>query len=109
MLNKIIQFSIKNRLIVLLGLFALFVGGIYSISKLPIDAVPDITNNQVLIITSAPSAGAPDVDAVAGLDLRGMLVDGPGELLARLQVSIHLEVLRVTLEDPGSGARFRGS
>ncbi|MCF8422599.1 MAG: efflux RND transporter permease subunit, partial [Chitinophagaceae bacterium] len=47
MLSKIIQFSIKNKLIILLGVLALILGGVYSISKLPIDAVPDITNNQV--------------------------------------------------------------
>ena len=69
MLSKIIQFSIKNKLVILLGLFALVIGGVYSISKLPIDAVPDITNNQVLIITSVPSAGAPDVERLITLPI----------------------------------------
>ena len=62
MLHSIIHFSIKNKLIVGLFVLALIVAGIFAATKLPIDAVPDITNNQVLIITSAPSLGAPDVE-----------------------------------------------
>ena len=55
MLNKIIEFSIKNKLII--GLFTLvLIGyGSYQFTKLPIDAVPDITDNQVQVITSTPN------------------------------------------------------
>jgi len=41
---------------------ALVIFGIYEATKLPIDAVPDITNNQVLVITQAPSFGATDIE-----------------------------------------------
>ncbi|MFZ4057806.1 MAG: CusA/CzcA family heavy metal efflux RND transporter [Ferruginibacter sp.] len=62
MLNKIISFSIRNKLIVGMLVLALVGYGIYSASKLPIDAVPDITNNQVLIITPSPALGAADIE-----------------------------------------------
>lgn len=62
MLNKIIGFSIRNKLIIGLFTFALVIYGIFELTKLPIDAVPDITNNQVQIITSAPSYGATDIE-----------------------------------------------
>jgi cobalt-zinc-cadmium resistance protein CzcA len=62
MLNKIIAFSINNKLIIGLFMFALVSYGIYETTKLPIDAVPDITNNQVQVITSAPSFGATDIE-----------------------------------------------
>lgn len=62
MLNKIIQFSIKNKLIIGLMVLALIIWGIYSVKQLPIDAVPDITNNQVQIITTSPSNGAEDIE-----------------------------------------------
>ncbi len=62
MLHAIIKFSIQNKLIIGLLTFGLIIWGAFSVAKLPIDAVPDITNNQVLIITSAPSLGAPDVE-----------------------------------------------
>ena len=51
MLNKIIHFSIKNKLVVGLLTVALIIWGVWSATKLPLDAVPDITNNQVQIIT----------------------------------------------------------
>ncbi|NUM30996.1 MAG: CusA/CzcA family heavy metal efflux RND transporter [Bacteroidetes bacterium] len=62
MLNKIIAFSIKNKLIIGLFIIALIGFGSYQFTKLPIDAVPDITDNQVQVITTAPSLGAPDIE-----------------------------------------------
>jgi heavy metal efflux system protein len=62
MLNKIIEFSVKNKLIVGLFIVTLIGFGIYQTTKLPIDAVPDITNNQVQVITTAPSFGAKDIE-----------------------------------------------
>ena len=62
MLNKIISFSIRNKLIIGLFVFALVCWGGYEVTRLPIDAVPDITDNQVQVITVSPSLGAPDVE-----------------------------------------------
>ncbi|MGB5006490.1 MAG: CusA/CzcA family heavy metal efflux RND transporter [Ferruginibacter sp.] len=62
MLNKIIEFSIRNKLLVGLFIIALIGYGSYQFTKLPIDAVPDITNNQVQVITIAPSFGATDIE-----------------------------------------------
>lgn len=62
MLNKIIEFSIGNKLIIGLFVIALLGFGMFQTTKLPIDAVPDITNNQVQIITVAPSFGATDIE-----------------------------------------------
>ena len=62
MLNRIIQFSVKNKLIIGLFTIALILYGGYQATQLPIDAVPDITNNQVQIITVAPSFGATDIE-----------------------------------------------
>ena len=62
MLNAIIEFSVKNKLIVGLFVIGLVFYGTYEVTKLPIDAVPDITNNQVQVITVAPSFGATDIE-----------------------------------------------
>lgn len=62
MLNRIIDFSIKNKLIIGLLVLGLIITGVYQFTKLPIDAVPDITDNQVQIITVAPSFGATDIE-----------------------------------------------
>lgn len=62
MLQSIIAFSIRQKLIIGLLVLALIITGVYQTTKLPIDAVPDITNNQVLVITQAPSFGASDIE-----------------------------------------------
>ena len=62
MLNKIITFSIQNKLIIALFIFFLIGFGVYETTRLPIDAVPDITDNQVQVITIAPSFGATDIE-----------------------------------------------
>lgn len=62
MLDKIIHYSIRNKLIIGLFTIALIAWGSYSLTQLPIDAVPDITNNQVQIITAAPSQSALDIE-----------------------------------------------
>lgn len=62
MLNRIIRFSIQNKLIIALFTLGLIIWGVYSLSKLPIDAVPDITNNQVQVITTSPSLAAQEVE-----------------------------------------------
>jgi cobalt-zinc-cadmium resistance protein CzcA len=62
MINNIITFSVRNKLII--GLFTCFIigWGLYSLTKIPIDAVPDITNNQVQIITTSESLAAQEVE-----------------------------------------------
>ncbi|MCC7244416.1 MAG: efflux RND transporter permease subunit, partial [Saprospiraceae bacterium] len=62
MLDKIIHFSIKNKFIVGLFTLALVLWGIFSLSRLPIDALPDITNNQVQILTTSPTLAAQEVE-----------------------------------------------
>lgn len=62
MLHSIITFSIRNKLIIILLTLTLMLWGGYSVTQLPIDAVPDITNNQVQVVTLSPSLAAPDVE-----------------------------------------------
>ena len=62
MINRIIDFSIQNKISIGLLTLALIVGGIWSMTQVPIDAVPDITNNQVQVITQAPNLGTEDIE-----------------------------------------------
>lgn len=62
MINKLIFFSIRQRLFVILGVIALVIGGITAALKLPIDAVPDITTNQVQIFTVAPALAPQEIE-----------------------------------------------
>ena len=62
MLNKIIHFSIHHKLVIGLMTLALIIWGAWSAAKLPLDAVPDITNNQVQIITLTPTLAAQETE-----------------------------------------------
>ncbi|GEM_PF-3089782 len=54
-LNKTIDFSIRNKLVIGMLTLALIIWGIYNFIQLPVDAVPGITNHQVQVITVSPS------------------------------------------------------
>lgn len=62
MINRIISYSLRNPLIILLVTIAMTAAGIYSYLHLPIDAVPDITNNQVQVITTSPALAPQEVE-----------------------------------------------
>lgn len=62
MLNAIIRFSVRNKLIIGLCTLGLIIWGALDLRKLPIDALPDITSNQVQVITISPSLAAPEVE-----------------------------------------------
>ncbi|WP_407931319.1 efflux RND transporter permease subunit, partial [Ignavibacterium album] len=62
MINKIILFAVRQRMFVMLGVIALIIGGIFAANQLPIDAVPDITTNQVQIFTVAPALAPQEIE-----------------------------------------------
>lgn len=102
MLNKIIEFSIKNKLIIGLLVLALIGYGIYEVRKLPIDAVPDITNNQVQVITVAPALGAPDVERLITFPIEQVNNNNnniPGLIELRSFSRFGLSVVTIVFED----------
>lgn len=62
MIERLIKFSVNQRLLVIMVVAALVVAGWYNLQTLPIDAVPDITNVQVQVLTSAPSLAPLEVE-----------------------------------------------
>lgn len=62
MLDNIIAFSIKNKLVIGFFTLILILWGGWSATKLPIDALPDITNNQVQVITLSPTLATQEVE-----------------------------------------------
>src|SRR5690606_38423382 len=99
MLNKIIEFSIRNKLIIGLFIFALIGYGIYEVKKLPIDAVPDITNNQVQVITVAPALGAPDVERLITFPIEQASSNIPGLIELRSFSRFGLSAVTLVFED----------
>lgn len=99
MLNKIISFSIKNKLIVGLFIMALIIYGIFELRKLPIDAVPDITNNQVQVITVAPSFGATDIERLVTFPIEQANSNLPGLIEIRSFSRFGLSLVTIVFDD----------
>ncbi|MEC5144757.1 CusA/CzcA family heavy metal efflux RND transporter [Chitinophaga sp. 212800010-3] len=99
MLNKIIHFSVRNKLIIILFMIGLISWGSYSVTQLPIDAVPDITNNQVLVITTAPSLGAPDVERFITVPIEQATRNIPGIIEQRSFSRFGLSLVTIVFND----------
>lgn len=99
MINKIILFSIKNKLIIGLLTLALIIGGIWSITKVPLDAVPDITNNQVQVITQAPNLGTEDIEQFVTYPVEVAMANLPGVTEIRSVSRFGLSVVTIVFED----------
>lgn len=99
MLDKIIHFSIKNKLIIGVFTLALIIWGCWSATKLPIDAVPDITNNQVQIITASPSLAAQEVERLITFPVEVNMANIPGLVEVRSISRFGLSVVTVVFDD----------
>ncbi len=99
MLNRIIQFSVSNKLVISLFMGVWVIYGIYQVSRLPIDAVPDITNNQVQIITTAPALGAQDVERLITFPIEQAISNIPGIKESRSMSRFGLSLITVVIED----------
>ena len=99
MLNRIIQFSVNNKLII--GIFMLFLiaYGIYEVKRLPIDAVPDITDNQVQVLTVTPALGAPDVERLVTFPIEQVNSNIPGLKKIRSFSRFGLSVVTIVFND----------
>ena len=99
MLNAIIHFSIHNKLVVGFLTLALVIWGIWSATKLPIDAVPDITNNQVQVITSSPSLAAEDIERLVTFPIEVSLSNIPGLIEIRSFSRFGLSIVTIVFTD----------
>ena len=99
MLNAIINYSIKNRMVVLLGTFLLIGAGVFSLLHIPIDAVPDITNNQVQIITTSPSLAPQEVERFITYPIEQTMTTIPQIAEMRSISRFGLSVVTLVFED----------
>ncbi len=99
MLDRIINFSIKNKLIILLMTLGWIIYGIIELRKLPIDAVPDITDNQVQLITASPSLGAPDIERFITFPLEQSMNNIQGIKQMRSFSRFGLSVVTIVFEE----------
>ena len=99
MINRIISFSIKNKFIIGLFVLALVGWGTYSLSRLPIDAIPDITNNQVQVIALAPSLAVQEVESFITAPIEVAVANIPDIVELRSISRLGLTVITVVFKD----------
>lgn len=99
MINSIIKFSIKNKVIIALMTLGLIIGGFYSMTKVPLDAVPDITNNQVIVITTAPNLGTEDIEKFVTYQVELAVANLPDVTEIRSISRFGLSVVTIVFKD----------
>ena len=78
MLNRILEFSLGNRFLIIVITLLLVVGGVISMLRLPVDAVPDVTPNQVQILTNSPGLGPVEVEQLITFPVETAVSGLPG-------------------------------
>ncbi|MCS7004710.1 MAG: CusA/CzcA family heavy metal efflux RND transporter [Cytophagales bacterium] len=98
-LSYMIYFSVRNKLVIGLLVAVLLIYGSYQLAKLPIDAVPDITNNQVQIITTAPFFGAEDIERLVTYPIEFAVRNIPHVIELRSFSRFGLSLITIVFED----------
>ncbi|WP_035566614.1 CusA/CzcA family heavy metal efflux RND transporter [Hymenobacter sp. IS2118] len=99
MFDRLIHFSIHNKLIIGLLTLALVAWGSYSLKHLPIDAVPDITTNQVVVYTVAPSLAASDIERLVSFPVEQSVATIPELEEVRSFSRFGLSVVTIVFHD----------
>lgn len=99
MLDTIIKFSIKNKFIIAIMTLLLVIWGIWSATRIPIDAQPDITNNQVQIITLCPTLAGQEVEQLVTFPIEQSIVNLPDLEEVRSISRFGLSVITVVFDD----------
>lgn len=99
MLNAIIRFSVRNKLIIGLFTSILIIVGVINLRSLSIDALPDITSNQVQVITVSPSLAAPEVERLITFPMEQATANIPGIVEMRSISRFGLSVLTIVFND----------
>lgn len=99
MLQRLVDFSVTNPLWVALLTTVMVITGLFQLRYLPIDAVPDITNNQVQVIAVSPSLGAVDVERLITQPLELANRNIPGLMEIRSFSRMGLSIITLVFED----------
>ena len=99
MFDRLIHFSIHNKLVIGLLTLALVVWGGYSLRHLPIDAVPDITTNQVVVYTVAPALAASDIERLVSFPVEQSVATIPDLEEVRSFSRFGLSVVTIVFKD----------
>ena len=99
MINRIIKFAVRQRLLVVLGTLILAFFGILAVKQIPIDAFPDVTNVQVQVLVSAGAMSPPEVEKLVTRPIEIEMGGLPRLSEVRSVSKIGLSLITVVFED----------
>ena len=99
MINGLIRFAVSQRLLILLMVLILIGAGIYCLKRLPIDAVPDVTNVQVQVLTAAPSLAPLEIERQITFPVEVSMSGLPGLTEIRSVSKFGLSAVTLVFED----------
>ncbi|MCH7525056.1 MAG: efflux RND transporter permease subunit, partial [Bacteroidetes bacterium] len=99
MINKIINYSIQNKFIIGLLILVLIGAGTYSMMTIKLGSVPDITNNQIQVITVAPNLGTQDIEQFVTYPIELAVANLPGVIELRSVSRFGLSVVTIVFND----------
>lgn len=99
MLNRILEFSLDNRFLIIVVTLLIIVGGVISMTRLPVDAVPDVTPNQVQVLTNSPGLGPVEVEQLITFPVETAVSGLPGIESIRSVSRFGLSAVTVTFEE----------
>ena len=99
MLNSLVDWAVRNRLLVLLGLIAVLIGSVMSLEKLNLDAFPDVTNIQVQVNTEAPGLAAEEVEQLITYPIEAVMYSLPDVEEVRSISKTGLSVISVVFKE----------
>ncbi|WP_304199164.1 CusA/CzcA family heavy metal efflux RND transporter [Flavobacterium alvei] len=99
MLEKIIAFSLRNKLIILLFTLLVIGFGLFSITQISIGAVPDVTNNQVQVITTSRNLSTQDIEQFITYPVEIEMANLPGVHEIRSISKFGLSVVTIVFDD----------
>ena len=99
MFQQIIAFSLKNKPLIGLLVLGMVVAGLWSFSRLPIDAMPDITNNQAQVLTLCPTLATQEVEQYVTAPIENAVRNLPGVLELRSISRFGLSVITVVFRE----------
>src|SRR5437016_6162300 len=99
MLKAIIDVTLRNRWLVLVATAVLLAAGGYALYTIPVEAFPDLTNNQVVIVTEAPSLPPTEVEQLVTYPVERAMLGLPNKLELRSISKLGLSMVTVVFED----------
>ncbi len=99
MLNRIVDFTLNNRWIVMATVIGLVLAGGWALFTIPVDAFPDLTNNQVVVVTEAPSMPPSEVERLVTYPIEVSLLGLPKQIEVRSLSKFGLSMVTVVFED----------